>query len=82
MKVDNSGAFQEAVFEAIKAKHQNLHALPSPQSDPLLLELADMVLLLSAQLALLSGAPLVRASALKAGKNEGKSPQVPSSLLS
>ncbi|MCX5893203.1 MAG: hypothetical protein NTW80_09575 [Deltaproteobacteria bacterium] len=42
----------EAAFEAIKAKHQGIHACYSTKSDPLLLELADMILLLSAQVTL------------------------------
>ena len=47
----------EAAFEAIKAKHKNLHARYASTSDPLLLELADMILLFSAQLTLAAGAP-------------------------
>lgn len=47
----------EAAFEAIKAKHKNLHARYASKSDPLLLELADMILLFSAQLTLAAGGP-------------------------
>ena len=55
----------EAAFEAIKAKHKNLHACYSTQSDPLLLELADMILLFSAQLTLAAEAPVSRKLAVK-----------------
>jgi hypothetical protein len=48
---------QVAVFEAIKAKHQNIHAYHSKTSDPVLSELADMILLFSAQVALLGASP-------------------------
>lgn len=53
----NAPAFQQAAFEAIKAKHQNLHALLAGRSDPLLGDLADMILLVSAQLAWLGRSP-------------------------
>jgi hypothetical protein len=54
----SSAGVQEAVFEAIKAKHKNIYAGFPTNSDPLILELADMVLLFSAQLALLCGVPM------------------------
>ncbi len=59
----NSAAFQKAVFETLKAKHKNSYALFSTKSDPFLIELADMILLLSAQIARLSGVPLHRDAA-------------------
>ena len=62
----------EAAFEAIKAKHKNLHARYASTSDPLLLELADMILLFSAQLTLAAGAPANGNSAPEGGKNEGR----------
>ncbi len=46
-----AAARQEAAFEAIKAKHRNILAYFTNQDNSLLLELADMILLLSAQLA-------------------------------
>lgn len=48
-----SSALQKATFEAIKAKLQNIHTHFIPKGDPLLLELADMICLLSAQFAFL-----------------------------
>ncbi len=48
----DSQGMQLAIFAAIKAKHENLYKDHSPSSDPLLLELADMILLLSAQMAI------------------------------
>jgi hypothetical protein len=48
-----SSALQKATFEAIKAKLQNIHTYYSSKGDPLLLELADMSCLLSAQFAFL-----------------------------
>jgi hypothetical protein len=50
---------QRSIFEAIKAKHGNLYKNLSPRSDPLLLELADMIFLFSAQLALAAGESLL-----------------------
>ena len=44
---------QEVAFEAIKAKHQNIHTFFGTKGNSLILELADMILLLSAQMALL-----------------------------
>ncbi len=55
----SSLALQQAAFAAIKAKHQNLHASLAGKGEPLLLELADMLLLLSGQLALLAGVSLL-----------------------
>jgi hypothetical protein len=52
-----SSVFQEATFEAIKAKHKNIYAFFSKEGDPLLLELADMILLFSAQMAQGAGVP-------------------------
>lgn len=43
----------QAAFEAIQAKHHNFHACFATKGNSLLLELADMILLLSAQLTLL-----------------------------
>ena len=57
----------EAAFEAIKAKHRYLHARYSAKSDPLLLELADMILLFSAQLTLAAEVPVKRQPAIKGG---------------
>jgi hypothetical protein len=54
---------QAAVFEAIKAKHRNIHAYHSKTSDPVLLELADMILLFSAQMALLGASPAAHGEA-------------------
>lgn len=48
----DSQGMQLAIFAAIKAKHENLYKDHSPPSNPLLLELADMILLLSAQMAI------------------------------
>jgi hypothetical protein len=62
----------EAAFEAIKAKHKGIHARFSPQSDPLLLELADMILLFSAQLTLAAATPANREPAPKGKKAEAK----------
>ncbi len=61
----------EAAFEAIKAKHKNLHARYASKSDPLLLELADMILLFSAQLTLAAGAPGTKL-APEEGKTKGR----------
>ena len=63
----------EVAFEAIKAMHQNLHACYASKSDPLLLELADMILLLSAQLTLAAGAPANRILAPAARQAESRS---------
>jgi hypothetical protein len=52
-----SSVFQEVTFEVIKAKHKNIHAFFSKDGDPLLLELADMILLFSAQMAQVAGVP-------------------------
>ena len=66
----------EVAFESIKAMHQNLHAYYASKSDPLLLELADMILLLSAQLTLAAGAPANRrlAPVDRKGEVESKYP--------
>ncbi len=61
----------EVAFKSIKAMHQNLHAYYASKSDPLLLELADMILLLSAQLTLAAGAPANRHLAPADRKAEG-----------
>lgn len=50
---------QRSIFEAIKSKHGNLYKNRSPNCDPLLLELADMIFLFSAQLAMVVGEPLI-----------------------
>jgi hypothetical protein len=50
-----AGQAVEVAFQAIKAMHQNLNAYYASKSDPLLFELADMILLLSAQLTLAAG---------------------------
>ena len=63
----------EVAFEAIKAMHQNLKAYYASKSDPLLLELADMILLCAAQLTLVAGAPAHRNLALVGRKAEGES---------
>jgi hypothetical protein len=55
----------EKAFEVIKAKHKGIQACHSSQSDPLLLELADMILLFSAQLTLAAGTPAKRQGAMK-----------------
>lgn len=55
----------EEAFEVIKAKHRGIQACHSPQNDPLLLELADMILLFSAQLTLATGAPEKRRAAMQ-----------------
>jgi hypothetical protein len=63
----------EVAFEAIKAMHQNLHAYYTSKSDPLLMELADMILLLSAQLTLAVRAPAQHHLAPADSKAEDKS---------
>ena len=68
-----AGQALEVAFEAIKAMHQNLHACYASKSDPLLLELADMILLLSAQMTLAAGAPANRNLAPVDRKAEGRS---------
>ncbi len=75
-------ALQEAVFEAIKAKHENLYKGLSSKSDPLLLELADMILLFSAQLALASGIPVKQQAPGTDETAESESLHRPSTLLS
>ena len=74
MDDERSGTVQalEVAFEAIKAMHQNLLAYYTSKSDPLLLELADMILLLSAQLTLAAGAPANRKLAPVDRKGEGE----------
>ena len=66
----------EAAFEAIKAKHRGIQARYASKSDPLLLELADMILLFSAQLTLAVGAPAKREPALERRKVEGESKRI------
>ncbi len=78
----SSAGIQEAVFEAIKAKHKNLYASFPSSSDPLLLELADMVLLFSAQLALLCGVPMNSVLSPKIESAECDSAEQPPTFLS
>ena len=59
--------------DAIQSTHQNLHACYASKTDPPLLELADMILLLSAQMTLAAGAPANRNLAPVDREAEGRS---------